>query len=394
MRKVITCQPASLPLRQRHTHTNTQISLFHLMVSAGSYGGGVGVSQTVTNMKQVSQKWLCGPPRTTGLKLFLKYSNFAICFLNNQLRHGIELLFLSQLNKHKNKNLCETYEIYCPKLASHTALKCDKSCKLQVKGLFCKECEPTLKLGIPVRVRKWPDPAGTRARGEPPCCREARDAPSPVYWPQKSICFPSSVSLPQAMPVIRVRCLCRSLVQLSWESQRRPYGLFKLKVSSVCLRCLKIFGKLPLVVLVTAQPSSTIFLYCIIITEYLTVYFLMDEFPNQLVSISSNITVLVTKTMLVLTTGLVPFQRQDTRVHGKSHAFITTKRVRKKTVVNGALSLAFPPASPLHLPSLSNPCNSANIGTTAHSHSHQSSKWSFNIYEATYMKNSLRNTLK
>lgn len=27
MRKVITCQPASLPLRQRHTHTNMQISL-------------------------------------------------------------------------------------------------------------------------------------------------------------------------------------------------------------------------------------------------------------------------------------------------------------------------------------------------------------------------------
>lgn len=31
-------------LRQRHTHTKTQISPFHLMVSAGSYGGGVGVS--------------------------------------------------------------------------------------------------------------------------------------------------------------------------------------------------------------------------------------------------------------------------------------------------------------------------------------------------------------
>lgn len=44
----------------------------------------------------------------------------------------------------------------------------------------------------------------------------------------------------------------RSLLQLSWESRGRPDGLFKLKVSSVCLQCLKIFGKLPLVVLVTA----------------------------------------------------------------------------------------------------------------------------------------------
>lgn len=44
----------------------------------------------------------------------------------------------------------------------------------------------------------------------------------------------------------------RSLAQLSWESRGQPDGLFKLEVSSVCLQCLKIFGKLPLVVLVTA----------------------------------------------------------------------------------------------------------------------------------------------
>lgn len=51
----------------------------------------------------------------------------------------------------------------------------------------------------------------------------------------------------------------------------------------------------------------------------------MDEFPNQLVSMFSNITVLVTKTMLVLTTGLVPSQRPGTRVQGKSPVFITVE---------------------------------------------------------------------
>lgn len=41
MRKVITWQSASLP-SDKDTHTNTQITPFHLMVSAGSYGRGGG----------------------------------------------------------------------------------------------------------------------------------------------------------------------------------------------------------------------------------------------------------------------------------------------------------------------------------------------------------------
>lgn len=208
-------------------------------------------------MKQVSQKRLCGPPRTTGLKLFLKYSNFAICFLNNRPWHGIELLFLPRLSKHKNKNLHKTREIYCPKFACHVALKCDKSCKLQVKGLFCKGRGPTLKLGIPVSVGKRLDPAGTRARAP-----GAGLAPAPPRGagcgPPLGICHRSPFAFLAQSPCHGL-CLSSgynvcgsSLVQLSWESLRRPDGLFKLKVSSVCLRCLKILGKLPLVVLVTA----------------------------------------------------------------------------------------------------------------------------------------------
>lgn len=55
-------------------------------------------------------------------------------------------------------------EIYCPNFTIYIALKCDKSFKLRVKGLLCQECRPTLKLGIPVSVGRWPDPAGTWAR--------------------------------------------------------------------------------------------------------------------------------------------------------------------------------------------------------------------------------------
>lgn len=40
-------------------------------------------------------------------------------------------------------------------------VKCDKSCKLQVKGLFCREQGPTLKLGSSVSVRRMLEPAGT-----------------------------------------------------------------------------------------------------------------------------------------------------------------------------------------------------------------------------------------
>lgn len=151
-------------------------------------------------MKQVSQKRLCGPPRTTGLKLFLKYSNFAICFLNNRPQRRVGLLFPPSPNKHKNKNLHETCEIYCPRLAGYVALKCDKSCKLQVKGLFCKEHGPTLKLGIPVSVGRRLVPAGSgmRAPGMPS---------SLVYLPQRSICFPGAASLPWAMSIIRVQCM-------------------------------------------------------------------------------------------------------------------------------------------------------------------------------------------
>lgn len=168
------------------------------------------------------------------------------------------------------------HKIYCGKLANYAALKRDKSCQLQVKGLFGKEQEPTWKLGSPASIGRLPGPAGPSAAAlgaglapalppwagcSPPLCIFHR---SPFAFLAQSPCHGLRLSSGHN--------ICgRSLAQLSWESWGRPDGLFKLKVSSICLQCLKIFGKLPLVVLVTAWPFSTIFLYCIIITDYLNI---------------------------------------------------------------------------------------------------------------------------